>query len=194
MSEPSKNNVKKTAVIFPGVGYTKDRPLLYYASKIAAKCGYELKFVDFGGLQWSKEKLKDRVFLEGTLERCMSITEEALKDAGELKNTDVLFISKSIGTVVATAYAKKKSIAAKQLCFSPLEMIEEYVDDEGAVLFCADADPYAKYEVLERIAKEKRLEIITIPGGNHSLETGDIPADIDNLRMMMSRVYEIINQ
>ena len=161
MSETSKNNVKKTAAIFPGVGYTKDRPLLYYAGKIAAKCGYELKFVDFGGLKWSKEKLKDRDFLEETLEKCMHITEEALKASGDLEDADAVFISKSIGTVVATAYAKKKSIAAKQICFSPLEMIEEYVGDEGAVLFCADADPYAEYEVLERIAKEKRLEIIS---------------------------------
>ena len=33
--------MKKIAIVFPGVGYTKDRPLLYYAGKLAVKRGYE---------------------------------------------------------------------------------------------------------------------------------------------------------
>ena len=59
--------MRKIAVIFPGVGYTKDRPLLYYSAKIAANCEYELRFVDFSGIEWSKEKLKDHDFLVKTL-------------------------------------------------------------------------------------------------------------------------------
>lgn len=183
--------IKKTAVIFPGVGYTKDRPLLYYSGKLAVKYGYELRFIDFSGLDWSKNKLKDRDFLLQTLDICMNITEKTL---GNMDNIDkeYVFISKSIGTVVATAFAGKRSVKAKQICFSPLEMIGEYVDYEGAVLFCGDADPYADYSDLERIAKDKRLEMHRIGGGNHSLETGDIPTDIDNLRSMMQRVSDVL--
>ena len=156
--------MKKIAVIFPGVGYNKDRPLLYYSGKLAAKNGYELRFIDFSGIKWSKEQLKDM---------------------GDMSGDDVLFISKSIGTVVATAYAEKMSINAGQICFSPLEMIEGFVKEEGAELFCGDNDPMADYKVLERIAKEKRLKIHRIEGGNHSLETGDIFKDIDNLRSVL---------
>ena len=29
----------KLAVIFPGIGYTKDKPLLYYAGKLAKAAG-----------------------------------------------------------------------------------------------------------------------------------------------------------
>ena len=181
-------NDRKTAIVFPGVGYTKDRPLLYYAGKLAVKYGYELKAIDFSGLDWSKEKLKDKEFLQKTLEKCVTMTNNALDDAGSLADADVVFISKSIGTVVATAYAKMKSMEAKQICFSPLEMIGEYVKDEGAILFCGDADPYASYPVIESIAKEKKLEMHRINGGNHSLETGDIITDIDNIRVMMQRV------
>ena len=184
--------MKKTAVVFPGVGYTKDRPLLYYAGKIAVRCGYELKHLDFSGLDWSKEKLKDRSFLEQTLDRCMRITEEALGDPGGLPDGGTVFISKSIGTVVATAYARKKSLDVKQICFSPLEMIGDYVTDEGAVLFCGDADPYADFASVEKTAMEKRLEMHRIAGGNHSLETGDVCTDIDNLKTMMLRVAELL--
>lgn len=184
--------MRKIAVIFPGVGYTKDRPLLYYAAKIAANCEYELRFIDYSGIEWSKEKLKDQDFLVKTLEKCLEITEETLEDTGDLSGDDVVFISKSIGTVVAAAYEKKKSLNVKQICFSPLEMIGNYVREEGAVLFCADSDPFADYRLLCSAAKEKKLEIQRISGGNHSLETGDVIVDLENMKSMMQRVAEVI--
>ena len=101
--------MKKIAVVFPGVGYTKDRPLLHYAGKLAAANGYELIHLDFSGIDWSKEKLKDKAFLLKTLEYCLDKTDEKLKSIDLEKMDRVLFISKSIGTVVATAYAGKKN-------------------------------------------------------------------------------------
>lgn len=186
--------MKKTAVIFPGVGYTKDRPLLYYTGKLAAYYGYELKHLDFTGLDWSKEKLKDKTFLNNALNRCLDMTEEALKDAYDLKTNDVIFISKSIGTVVATAYAKKKPVNAVQICFSPLEMIEAYVEDKGAFLFYGDNDPYADHRLIEEISDKKTLVTYKISGGNHSLETGDIKKDIKNIGYIIECVEKILKQ
>ena len=184
--------MRKIAVIFPGVGYTKDRPLLYYAGKLAAKRGYELVHIDFSGIEWSKEKLKDADFLRKVMEHCLTITEKTLVKFGDLSSDDILFISKSIGTVVATAYAAKNNVNAGQICFSPLEMIEGYVKEEGAVLFYGNADPFADCRIIERIAKEKKLEMFCTEGGNHSLETGDTFTDIDNLKKMMERVADVI--
>ena len=39
----------KIAVLFPGIGYTCDRSLLYYAGKLAASLGYEVVRVPYGG-------------------------------------------------------------------------------------------------------------------------------------------------
>ena len=33
--------MKKLAVFFPGIGYTADKPLLYYSRKLAAELDYE---------------------------------------------------------------------------------------------------------------------------------------------------------
>ena len=33
----------KLAVIFPGIGYTADKPLLYFGRRIAVDCGYEIR-------------------------------------------------------------------------------------------------------------------------------------------------------
>jgi hypothetical protein len=64
--------MKKIAVVFPGVGYTKDRPLLYYAGKLAAANGYELIHLDFSGIDWKlnrrlKKKIKWTLYLPKTI-------------------------------------------------------------------------------------------------------------------------------
>ena len=174
--------MRKIAIVFPGVGYNKDRPLLYYTGKLAKQCGYELVHLDFSGLNWSKEALKDREFLLRIVDVCIQKTEAGLERFGDISGDELVFISKSIGTVVANAYAEKKHLIAKQICFSPLEMIREFVREAGAVLFCGDADPYAEYAALTKIAQEKNLELHTIHGGNHSLETGDLSTDLENMK------------
>ena len=184
--------MRKIAVIFPGVGYNKDKPLLYYSGKLAVKRGYELIHLDFSGLDWSKEKLKDRAFLLESVETCFKKADAALERLGDISADEIVFISKSIGTVVANVYAKNKGLRAKQICFSPLEMIDEYVGAGDVVLFCGDGDPYAEYEKLVSIAKDKNLEMFTVHGGNHSLETGEIISDIENIKNIMIRVNEIL--
>ena len=41
---------QKLAVIFPGIGYTADKPLLYYASRLARHYGYQILAVSYGTL------------------------------------------------------------------------------------------------------------------------------------------------
>ena len=51
---------KKIAVLFPGIGYTCDKPLLYYTGKLAVARGYKLVKVEYGnfpsGIKENKEK------------------------------------------------------------------------------------------------------------------------------------------
>ena len=184
--------MRKIAVVFPGVGYTSDRPLLYYAGKIAKDHGFEVLKVDFTGLEWSREKLMDHDFLLKTLDKCLNITEKTLKEMGDMSGDEVVFISKSIGTVVAAAYSHRKGINARQISFSPLTLIGNFVREESGILFYGDNDPLADHEAIERIAEEKKLEIHRVDGGNHSLETGDIHKDIENLKKIMLRVEDVI--
>ncbi len=183
--------MRKLEVIFPGMGYTSDRPLLYYTGKQAVKCGYELVRVDFSGLAWNKEMLKDKEFLHRAMETCLRKTTEALLNLGDISGDEIVFISKSIGTAVATAYAKERSIHPLQICFSPLELIGDYIEEGSGILFYGDNDPYADYRAIEKIAEDKRLERYRIAGGNHSLETGDLPTDLDNLKNIVLRAAEV---
>ncbi len=111
---------------------------------------------------------------------------------GDLSEDRLLFIGKSIGTVVACEYAKEKGIDAFQILYSPLAQIEPYVKEERAVLFYADKDPLADYAAIEQIAKAKNLDAFRVEGGNHSLETGDILKDVENLQWMMKELVRYI--
>ena len=46
----SDKSAPKLAVIFPGIGYTADKPLLYYASRLARHYGYQILAVSYGTL------------------------------------------------------------------------------------------------------------------------------------------------
>ena len=185
--------MKKIAVIFPGVGYTKDRPLLYYAGKLAAVYGYELIHLDFSGIDWSKEKLKDKQFLLNTLEYCLDKTGKKLECVDLEKADNVLFISKSIGTVVATAYADRHGINARQICFTPLEFIDRFVKEGNGLIFYGSADPYADPKMISDICRNKKLTANCIEDANHSLETGDVIKDMENLISVMRKVENFIN-
>ena len=39
--------MKKLAVFFPGMGYTHDKPLLYYSGKLAKEHGYKIVRVEY---------------------------------------------------------------------------------------------------------------------------------------------------
>ena len=98
--------MSKIAVIFPGIGYHTDKPLLYYSGKLAAAAGYEIIKISYPKYDVNlKQATKEQ--LATFVKMCLEATTETLKDAGLGDAEDVLFISKSIGTVVAAAYAKE---------------------------------------------------------------------------------------
>ena len=97
---------QKLAVFFPGIGYHNDKPLLYYSQKLAKEFGFECIKVNYNGfasgIKSNKEKMKE------ALEIAYSQTEPLLAAVDWSKYSDIIFISKSIGTAVAAQYAEFK--------------------------------------------------------------------------------------
>ena len=80
-------------VLFPGIGYTCDRPLLYYAKCIAKKNGYEdiiqvqYEKVDKAGLQGNHEKMTE------VFKKLYESSVKYLADVEWEKYDKILFIS-----------------------------------------------------------------------------------------------------
>ena len=206
----------KLAVLFPGIGYTCDKPLLYYAGKLAQGLGYELKRVEYGnfpaGIKDDQEKMK------AAFESALTQTEEILKDVDFAQYEDILFISKSVGTVVAACYRQKYHIACRSISFTPLEETFMFIEassaggssagahdivptdtmprecaSAGGIMFHGTKDPWAQDSSVIRKGCERIGQPLYITeNGNHSLETGNVAVDIANLQKIMEQVEAYI--
>lgn len=177
-------NTKKIAVILPGIGYTCDRPLLYYGGKLAQGLGWEVRRVPYGGFP---EKVRgDAEKMRRSANIALRQTEEMLGDADWKQYGQILFISKSVGTVAAAAYAHAHHLSCRHILFTPVEATFA-VPVKNAIAFHGTADPWVATETLNRLCREANVPLYITENANHSLETGDVPLDIRNLQTVMAQ-------
>lgn len=176
---------KKLAVFFPGIGYHCDKPLLYHAKKIAAARGYEVREVPYTGfpakVKGDPEKMRQS-FLTA-----MQQAEEILADVQWTAFDELLFVSKSVGTVVAAAFAAQHSLKTGNVYFTPVGATFGFHPQQG-IVFHGTADPWATDEEIGEGCRSCGLPLVNIPGTNHSLESGDPMRDLEILQQVMGRV------
>lgn len=126
--------MKKLAVIFPGIGYHTDKPILFYSKKLAKQYGYEVMEVPYKDLL--KNAADPEKKLESAFYTAFEQTEELLKDVSFGEYEQLLFISKSIGTVVASAYAKKWNLNVKHILYTPVE--QTFLLTPNRVWYCME--------------------------------------------------------
>ncbi|MCD8119336.1 MAG: alpha/beta hydrolase [Lachnospiraceae bacterium] len=185
----NKKDGKKLAVVFPGVGYHVDKPLLYYSKKIALQHGFEVLDVPYGGFEQGMRG--DAAKMRRAFESALAQSEDILKSVKFEDYDTVLLLSKSVGTAVAAAYAAKRGIQTKNIFYTPVEESFSVMKDDG-IVFHGTADPWIPEEVFEREIQRAGYPCERIEGGNHSLETGDVARDIGNLQRIMRISEEYI--
>lgn len=183
--------MKKAAVLFPGIGYSVDRPLLYYSGKMAQKQGYEIIKVPYTG--FPKKKPGDRDMMREAFRIGRSQAEEILKEARLEEYNDLIFFSKSVGTAVGSSYADDHGLdtRTRHILYTPVEGTYSLFKGKG-IAFHGTSDPWAGNEVIRDLSRQKSLPLYLFEGANHSLETGDIIADIGNLRSVMETVRDYL--
>ena len=163
--------MKKLAVIFPGVGYTCTKPLLYYTASMAAERGYEIIRLDYG---------QDIHTFHGR-------TPAELEPFSEYD--DIIFISKSIGTTIACQLETALQLKGKvhQFLMTPIPSTLRYLSDINGLFFAGTADPYmpeSKIRAAARNFPDKTGGIFE--GCNHSLEQkGDTLGALKNVRLIV---------
>ena len=185
------SKTKKIAVFFPGIGYTCDKPLLYYGAKLAAEKGYEIARVPYGNFPPNVKGDAEKMY------QCfVSAREQAEDILAEIdwsSYDDILFFSKSVGTVVALSYAAEHGIIARQVLYTPLEETFRFpTDPAGTIAFHGTADPWAKTEEIVRICEEKGIALHLTKEANHSLERGKAKKDIKTIRRVIKTVEEFV--
>jgi len=169
----------KIAVIFPGIGYHTDKPLLYYSKKAAAVSGYEILNVTYSGLP--QVKMNERESMNAAFEKAYAQASEQLGSVDLSAYEEVLFIEKSLGTLVGFRYCKDNGMRnVKHICFTPVPDTFKFIEGGSGVIFHGLNDPWCQSstvcEEYKKINNDYRL--ITFENANHSLETGNVVEDI----------------
>lgn len=180
---------KRIAVIFPGVGYHVDKPLLYYSRKLAGRYGYEIVCADYGilpsGIKGDEKKMY------AAYEQALANVTAGLSKIDFSSYDRVLFISKSIGTAVAASYDAGNQIKAGHVFYTPVEASFQAIGREG-IVFHGTGDDWAETDVIAAECEKRGLPLYLTEQANHSMETGDVFRDLEILETIMKETDRYI--
>lgn len=175
---------KKVAVLFPGIGYHTDKPLLYYSKKLARERGYEIIEIKYGELPSGVKGNPDKTI--EAFRKALQYATEQLTTVKFNTYSEVLFISKSVGTAVAAAYARQYNINAGQIYYTPVAESFDAIGQEG-IVFHGTADPWAETAKIQEECEGRGLPLYLTENANHSMETGVVERDLEIMQEIMEK-------
>ncbi len=187
--------MKKLAVIFPGVGYTCTKPLLYYTAAMAAEHDYEIIRLDYGQDIHTFHG-RTPAELEPVIKLAIKRTLPQLENVPFNDYDDIIFISKSIGTTISCQLEGALSLRGKvkQFLMTPIPSTLRYLSDINGLFFAGTADPYVPENKIRAAARnfpEKTGGIFE--DCNHSLEQkGNTLGAIRNLRLIVECLEKML--
>ncbi len=177
----------KICVVFPGIGYHTDKPLLYYSKKYMMAHGYDIIDVTYGKLSGHLPEEIQKVFDDG-----WNKAVDSLKDVDFSDAEDIVFLSKSIGTVISARYAAEKGLKVRNIYFTPLEITMQYANSNG-IAFHGTADPLVNTGEITQLCEERHIPLYRYEGGNHSIETKDILWNIKTQKDIAEKYIDYLN-
>lgn len=181
---------KKLVVIFPGMGYGIERNLLKYSKQKALERGFEVLALSYGDLPKANKDRKD--LMKEAFDKAYARACEQVCDVDFNEYSDLVFISKSIGTVVASVYALEHGLTANHVYLTPVTETFKYVKPSSGIMFHGLADPWCDSDYCIKACKDQSIKLFTYEGANHSIECGDFDRDMDCLRSVINNIDDYL--
>ncbi|MDF2630848.1 MAG: hypothetical protein K0R39_4679 [Symbiobacteriaceae bacterium] len=162
------------AVFFPGANYGCEAPLLWYARKAALLAGCDtLSLVYRHQVDLSRPFTEQMAYL---VEEASAAIRRVIQPGCQR----MLFVSKSMGTVVAGEVAERLShLPVSHLVLTPTPHAVPYLQRARGIVLTGTADPKFGEPHLSRIRGVDGLEVIAVPEAVHSLELdGDVAGSL----------------
>lgn len=184
------------AVLFPGLHYTCDMPLLHYTTRLLLERGADV-------LKLHTDYNRPDFEAAAPLERAQRIGADALAGllAGQSQRpyNRLVLVGKSIGTLAmgfllaGGAASQAATIWLTPLLHQPL-LVQAACLCRGPALFAVgEADSTYDTQALDRIQQATGGKAIVLPGANHSLEVpGDPQRSIHHLGVVMNAMARIL--
>ena len=169
---------KKIVISFPGIRRC-EIPLLYFASKHYEDMGYEKVFINYPALG------------ESNVDALLENTEKALQTINFAEYESIVFVAKSIGTVVACKLKEKYQIPALLILFTPIDETLPYIHKKNDILLVAagDKDRHLDSEQLSRLCEKENINYYIEPGVGHRMEVeGDLRRNLEIVHNVISKI------
>ena len=109
------------------------------------------------------------------------------------KYDEILFVAKSVGTIIASAYAEKHSIRCRQILYTPLKYTYNFAHRE-AIAFIGTSDPWSIVSEVQAFSQKQQVPMYTYENANHSLETTDTLENLKILQDVMGKTKGFLEQ
>jgi len=173
---------KNLVVLFPGTGYTVSSPLLYYADFKYYVKGYDNIKINYG------ECVRKDISWDEIIENIKVHVSEQIKNVDFSKYEDVLFVSKSLGTIIAGWLADKLAINIRHIYLTPLGGTLQYIKSGKniSIVIAGTKDNFMEACVLAEHCEREKIKLELIENTGHSLEiAGDMNVNIDILKRIV---------
>lgn len=181
-------------IIVAGFGYTMDAPYIYYSKYIPYQLNSDVLLIDLDYGQLNKfielpDEKKDEWFEADFIGIKNSINKLS-------HYLNFWLIGKSLGTTVLLKLFKEKMIREKTrkiVWLTPGLSAEEIYSTIAAYpvpsfVVCGDKDSYTKIEQINKLKAVGNVKILSVMGGDHSLETDDILESIEYLKTYLKEL------
>ena len=122
-------------------------------------------------------------------------SEDMLSDVHWTDYEDILFVGKSIGTIIAAKLAAESLVKEniRLILYTPLDDTFSFSFGK-TIAFTGSSDPWVgkEHSRIPQLCAERDISCIIIPGANHSLETKDPKEDDWNMQMIMTESEKFI--
>jgi phosphoglycolate phosphatase len=184
-TEPQQK--QKLVVLFGGFGYGYDRPLLYYAWRIARQKGTPTVCIQYSRLH--QKEATPQQSAERSLPGALHDAEKQIPGG----YAQYILVGKSFGTMVAGAWAKSHPEAACTLLqLTPLPFAYDAIyAGMPAFMATGTADPFSSEAFRSQLVADPAIETLLVPGGNHSLDTPpDYASGLDWMKPILKKYQE----
>jgi pimeloyl-ACP methyl ester carboxylesterase len=184
------------AVIFPGMGYKVEMPVLYYPARLLERLGADLLKVEYDyrrpGYRALPEEEQNRWF-----EADIDAVCEAVHDIASYRR--ITLIGKSLGTL---AMARAASVWPEAVCvwLTPLLRYTPFrarleAFNQPSLWVIGTTDTHYDAELVEALAARPGHECVVLDEADHSLEVpGEIERSLDGLKGMMRALQRFLER
>ncbi|EHJ00409.1 hypothetical protein CDLVIII_3864 [Clostridium sp. DL-VIII] len=176
-----KQNSDVLAVILPGEGYTNDKPLMYYSSKISLELGLDVLYVDYGF-----QILHKNFDINEELDILVRESEQVLIKCLSENYKKIIFIGKSLGTIIQNRLSKElRDYEQVHVYLTPVNETVKYMVNYPCLVVTGKDDGKINSLNMNALESRKNIKLVQIDEGNHSLECLDVLKSIEMLNTIM---------